>query len=60
MYVETVGKFEAEEGREKRIKEESKGSGFWQDVPIDDLWLGELEQYVTALEALKKKVETRG
>ncbi|KAK2965596.1 hypothetical protein RJ640_008437 [Escallonia rubra] len=61
-YLEAKAKLEAEEAREKRIKEVmggAGGNGLWWEAPIDKLGLDELEKYTAALEALQKNLLTR-
>lgn len=61
-YEEAMEELKEEKKRAKKIEEVKKesGEGFWWDESVDGLELDELEEYVKALEELRKKVINRG
>ncbi|GMQ01234.1 hypothetical protein CsSME_00047940 [Camellia sinensis var. sinensis] len=61
-YAQVSKELEAEKRRSAVIEETKKvanDGGFWWDEAVDDLGLEELEQYVAALEELKKNVSMK-
>ncbi|CAL5418258.1 unnamed protein product [Camellia sinensis] len=61
-YAQVSKELEAEKRRRAVIEETKKAAndgGFWWDEAVDDLGLEELEQYVAALEELKKNVSMK-
>ncbi|GJV24295.1 hypothetical protein Tco_1376990 [Tanacetum coccineum] len=58
-YTEVQRELELEKKRKDMIPEKTTGSEFWFDEPIDGMDVAELEQYLSSLQELKRKVLTR-
>ncbi|GAV78652.1 SRF-TF domain-containing protein, partial [Cephalotus follicularis] len=62
-YNEALMVLEEEKKIAKEIKEAKKdndiGDGFWWNIPIDDMGIGELEEYVEAMVGFKRNIEKK-
>nr|XP_027074580.1 agamous-like MADS-box protein AGL62 [Coffea arabica] len=59
QYAQILKEIEAEKIKEKSLMESQGGEGFWWERGFDDLDVNELEEYVAAMETLRKNVSAK-